>query len=210
MNGTVDYLKDNITNLLFTVTLIEGIGCTFAQTEQIVERGECEGLDSNDITKLINFKRALEFLVEECRYPVELGTLMEYNAILGEGDVTHPNPGYIRDDIEVHISKCSYTAPPISENEALALLNEYREYDNPIDQFAYLALVIPKAQMFYDGNKRTSLLACNHVLCYNNLNELFMLDTEEKYKEYIYLLLDYYEGEIALDDAMYKMRDFLQ
>lgn len=135
---------------------------------------------------------------------------MEYNAILGEEDVTHPNPGYIRDDIEVHISKCSYTAPPIGENEALALLNEYREYDDPIDQFAYLALVIPKAQMFYDGNKRTSLLACNHVLCYNNLNELFMLDTEEKYKEYIYLLLDYYEGEIALDDAMHKMRDFLQ
>lgn len=52
MNSTVDYLKDNITNLLFTVTLIEGIGCTFAQTEQIVERGECEGLDSNDITRM--------------------------------------------------------------------------------------------------------------------------------------------------------------
>ena len=209
MNETIEYLKSNISNLLFCMNLIEGIGCTYAQTEEILERGTCEGIPPNEIQKMINFKRALEFLESESRYPVELGSLMQYNSIIGDGDLTHANPGYVRDDREVRISHCNHTIPPISEPDALYLVNDYWNYEDVFDQCAYLATVLPKTQIFYNGNKRTSLLACNQLLCYNDTRCIFMLETEDKYLQYISTLLSFYNDEITQQEAMDSVKCFI-
>lgn len=209
MNETVEYLKSNASNLLFCMNLIEGIGCTYAQTEEILEKGTCEGIMSNDLQKIVNFKHALEFLESESQYPVELGGLLQYNAMVGYNDLTHANPGCIRTDKEVTISHCLYTIPPVSDEEALQIVNGYWDFNDVYDQCAYLATVLPKAQVFYNGNKRTSLLACNQLLCYNNAQCIFMLDTQEKYDQYITMLLSFYNGEITQQEAMEQAKWFI-
>lgn len=207
--STLDYLKENISDVTFGMTLLEGIGCTYAQTAEILERGTSNGVSPNDIQKILNFKHALDFMQDNCRYPVELGTLMEYNAIVGFNDDTHPNPGYVRDDRDVRISGCSYVAPAISEYDALAVVNSYQNYNDVFDQFAYLAVELPKRQLFCNGNKRTALLACNHLLCYNDAGYIFAIGNDEEYDSYIHLLLSYYEDRITLEEAMEQVKCFL-
>lgn len=209
MNNTIQYLMNNITEVTFGMTLLENIGCTYIQTEEIIRTGQAEGVSGPNIQKILNFRDALEFMKNNYQYPVELGILMEYNAMNGWNDDTHPNPGYVRTDSEVRISKCSYIAPPVSESEALDIVNAYHDFDMVEDQFSYLATALPKAQIFYNGNKRTALLACNHLLCYNDVGMVFSLDNMNKYKQYINILLQYYEDSIDLRDAMEQVKWFL-
>lgn len=134
---------------------------------------------------------------------------MEYNELIGMNDDTHANPGCIREDRDIPINDCAYTAPRISFWEAEQVVNEYRNYNDPLDQFAYLVLELPKRQIFYNGNKRTALLAGNQQLCYHDVGCIFVIDDEDTYHQYIELLLAYYVDDISLEDAMEEVKCFL-
>lgn len=209
MNSTIGYLKENFSLLVYSANLIEGIGCTLAQTEEIIQRGEASGLKPNDIIKIVNYKHALEMLFEESRFPVELGTCFEYNSIVGANDITHANPGYLRIDKDAIITGCSYTAPPITNEEAISIVNYYHNYNDVLEQALYLLVELSKKQMFYNGNKRTATLVCNHLLCYNDYGGIFAIKSEEEHREYIGILLQYYENIITRDIAIDRMRCFI-
>lgn len=194
---------------MICMALIENIRCDQYQIREILERDTCERIPPNEIQKMINFKRALEFLESESRYPVELGGLIQYNALIGSDECTHANPGCIRVDRSIHVSGCVHAFSPVLESEALHIVNGYRSYNDIFDQCAYLSVVLPKAQLFYNGNKRTSLLACNQLLCNYDAGYVFMFVTNEDRKQYIETLLDFYNNDITQREAMNRMKSWV-
>lgn len=50
--NTLEYLEDNKIALLYGMTHLEGIGCTRAQTEDIIEYGKTNNVPPSDIQKL--------------------------------------------------------------------------------------------------------------------------------------------------------------
>lgn len=214
-NDTLDYLHEHLYELIFSFGKTEGLGYTYPQTEDLLDNDNAENLSITEITTILNLRDAFNFLFTNWQYPVELGTVLDYNALIGGNDL-EANAGYIRGDYKIRIEGVPGVLPDIYEDEAKQLIdNAYSKYPNPIDCAIYLVLIISKKQFCCNGNKRTSLMICNHILVHANSGYIFApmyYDNDDGTMfdgDYIQTLLDYYNDRISLDEAMECMNSFL-
>ena len=126
------------------------------------------------------------------------------------------NAGEIRGNYEVRITGVSYIPPDIYEDEAKQLVdNAIREYPSVLDRSIYLALIISKRQFCCNGNKRTALMVCNHVLVNEDSGYIFApicYDDDHGTifdSSYVSVLTDYYDDHLSLDAAIDYMSNFL-
>lgn len=76
-------LIDNI----YRSARLEGIGTTFAETEDIVENRGTSNLKPNDVTTIVNLKRAWSFLLDEINLDreIDFAFMQDLHQILGDG-----------------------------------------------------------------------------------------------------------------------------
>ena len=214
-NRTIDYIHDHLGEMIFALGKTENLPFTYPQTEDLLTLDDTGGLSWRETTTILNLRDAFDFLFENWQNPVTLDTVLEYNAYIGS-DNLEENPGELREDYEVLITGVNYKPAPIYASEASDIINASSIlYPKPIEQAIYLALTISKKQFCCNGNKRTALMVCNHVLSYydagyvfapitytNDGGTLFDLD-------YIDFLVDFYEDVINLPEAIQEGQGFL-
>ena len=195
----IDFARANVKNLIYDQAVLEGVSTTFPQTETILENGEVHGVKATDVQKILNLKRAWEFIVDpdvvasSCNFYL----LSHVAKIVNEG--FYENGGAIR-NVPVTIRESSYVLPIPIEIDVKTIISEiFSSSMEPIDVAVEIALYCMKTQIFIDGNKRASIIFANHYTIQQGLGLLVV--PEAIVDEFKKLLVAYYEGK---DEAAIK------
>ena len=207
-------MRQHRDEMIFASAKTEPLAFSFAQARRFLRYGGMD-LPWREMTVLSNLRDAFGFLAANWRYPVELGTLLEYNALIGANDL-EANAGCIRGDYPVRISGTSHVPPGIDAAEAKRVIDGSRErYADPVERALYLSLEIPRRQFCCDGNKRTGLMVANHILAHHDAGCALIPATGKGDdvlfdNSYTDLLLSFYSGTIGEPEAIGYARKFLK
>ena len=187
----LDFARTNMKANIYDQAVLEGVATTFPQTEDIIENGIVTGMTATDVQKILNLKRAWEFILDKdvLRYGTDYYILCHIAKLVNEG--FYADGGRIR-GVPVSIGGTSYIPPlpieSIVKEHIDAILNE--EADD-VDIAIKLCLYCMKTQIFNDGNKRASVIFANHYMITKGKGLIVI--PESHVPEFKRLLVAYYE-----------------
>jgi len=189
----IEFARANIKNLIYDQAVLEGIETTFPQTETILDNGKVSGVAPSDVLKILNLKRAWEFILDENVISSDTNFhMLAYIAkIVNEG--FYENGGKVR-TVPVAIGGSTYLPPIPHEATIKECLREILASSlTPIDTAVKLCLYVMKTQVFIDGNKRAVIIFANQYLI--SKGQGLIVVPESSVNVFKRLLIDYYEGE---------------
>lgn len=188
----IDLARRNLVDSIYKQSQLEGVATTYSDTETLVNGGRVKDMTVSDINKVINLKRAWEFImsVDMANYPTNYAVLCEINSIVENGFSL--TAGKIR-SVPVSIGGSTYLPPIPFEDQVKQDLYDILHNNDGIDLAINLVLYVMKKQLFLDGNKRTAIIFANHYLISHALGLLVVpVELVDQYKK---VLIEYYEDE---------------
>lgn len=189
----IDFARANMKSNIYDQAILEGVGTTYPQTEEIIENGKVSGVKAEDVLKILNLKHAWQFIlnIDVLTSKTDYYLLSSIAKIVNEG--MYYDGGRIR-GVPVSILGTSYIPPIPREDEVKEKIKEIisRE-DEIINKAIKLCLYLMKTQIFIDGNKRASVIFANHYLIKNG--EGLLVIPFNKVDEFKKLLISYYEDK---------------
>ena len=189
----IDFAKRHLVDTIYKQAILEGVATTFADTESIIEGGKVNNMTSEDIMKILNLKHAWEFILNKnvILSDTNFALLCEINKMVEEG--FYYSAGKVR-NVPVTIGgttwKPDFPIESVIKEELEVIFNNKMD---DIDRAVEILLYIMKKQVFIDGNKRTSVIFCNHYLISKGKGIIAIpVELTEEFKD---LLIHYYEGQ---------------
>lgn len=189
----IDFARANMKANIYDQAVLEGVGTSFPQTEEIIDNGIVNGVKASDVQKILNLKHAWEFIldIDVIRSNTDYYMISHIAKLVNEGFFIEG--GRVR-NVPVTIGGSNYVPPipiesVVKENIERIVLSE----KEPIDIAIELCLYCMKTQIFIDGNKRASVIFANHYLISHGQG--FLVIPEKEVPEFKMLLVKYYEGE---------------
>lgn len=181
---------------------MENRAVTFPQTKTILNGVNVPGVHLDDIQAILNMRDAWRYLFSTIDEPVTLDYMCKLNEFIARNEALEW--GKLRTG-SVGISGTDYIPPVPRYEDAQTALNEIMRKDTTPTQKALEAFVWgARGQLFWDGNKRTSLTLANKIMVSAGVGVLTISD--KHMEQFNVLLLDYYNtGEAdALKNFMYE------
>ena len=193
----IDLARRYLVDSIYKQAMLEGVATTYSDTETIVNGGKVKDMTASDINKVINLKRAWEFItsVDLANYPTNYAVLCQINQIVEDGFSL--TAGRIR-SVPVTIGGSTYIPPIPFEDQVKQDLYDMLNNEEGIDLAVDLVLYVMKKQLFLDGNKRTAIIFANHYLISHALGLIVV--PADKVDEYKKFLVAYYENELMKPD----------
>ena len=189
----IDFAKRHLVDTIYKQAILEGVATTFADTESIIEGGKVNNMTSEDIMKIVNLKHAWEFILNKnvILSNTNFTLLCEINKMVEEG--FYYSAGKVR-NVPVTIGGTTWKPNlPIESVIKEELEKIFNDEMDDIDRAIELLLYTIKKQVFIDGNKRTSVIFCNHYLISKGKGIISIpAELTAKFKD---LLISYYEGK---------------
>lgn len=183
--------KRNIIDYIWKSANLEGIAVTYPETEAIYNGINISNIKVDDIIAINNLKHAWYFILENIDYPTNYNFICEINRKIGSGHLIR-NAGFIR-NAPVSIGGTSWKPDMPIESQIKEQLADILTIDNATDKAISLMLYCMRKQMFFDGNKRTSMLAANHVMIANGAGIISIPIKHQK--DFRTLLINFYETD---------------
>lgn len=167
---------------------MENRAVTFPQTKTILDGVNVPNVRLDDIQAILNMRDAWRFLLGSVEQPLNVDYLCQLNGYIARNESLEW--GTLRTGT-VGISGTDYE-PPIPERETvIAELAAILSADTTATEKALNVFVWgARSQLFWDGNKRTSLVAANKVLL--NAGAGMLTIKEANMQQFNELLVDYY------------------
>ena len=180
---------------------MENRAVTFPQTKTILEGVNVPGVQIDDIQAILNMRDAWRFLIGSIDEDVTLEYVCKLNGFIARNEALEW--GKLRTG-SVAISGTDYTPPVPQEATVRAELAAILAADTSATEKALTAFCWgTRGQLFWDGNKRNSMLAANKIMiengcgiisvpneCLEKFNEIlcdyYTNDTLEQAKEFVY------------------------
>lgn len=167
---------------------MENRAVTFPQTKTILDGVNVPNVRLDDIQAILNMRDAWRFLMSSIDVPLDLDYLCTLNGYIARNEALEW--GKLRTGT-VGISGTDYEPPvPVREkviDELAAILTaDTTATDKALTVFTWGA----RSQLFWDGNKRTSLVAANKILLAAGAGMLTI--KESNMQQFNDLLVDYY------------------
>lgn len=157
--------KRNIIDYIWKSARLEGLAVTYPDTEAIYNGMSVQGVKVSDIVAVNNLKHAWQLILDTLDYPIDYPLVCKINQCVG-GDNLIIRAGYLR-NVPVSIGGTTWKPDIPIESQIKEEMAEIVKIDSPTDRALTLMLYLVRKQMFLDGNKRTSMLAGNHVMISN-------------------------------------------
>lgn len=189
LEDNIFFAKRNLVDSIWKEASIEGIGISFPDVKEIVEGRVVAGISVNDTVAINNLRLAWQFVLDTLAAPVDLSYVQKVNSIVGAGIVR--DAGQLRGS-NVVIGGTSWK-PKLPDPGKVQAMVEASVLSNPgqeraFKMFAYLC----RAQLFYDGNKRTAQLVANRMLIEDGAG-ILAIPVEEK-RAFERILVGFYES----------------
>lgn len=189
----IDFARANMKANIYDQAVLEGVGTSFPQTEEIINNGIVNGVKASDVQKILNLKHAWEFILDKdvIQSASNFYMVSHIAKLINEGFYTEG--GKVR-GVPVTIGGSSYVPPiPIESVVKEEIDKIVMSEKEPIDVAIELCLYCMKTQIFIDGNKRASVIFANQFLIAHGQG--FLVIPEKEVPEFKLLLVRYYEGE---------------
>lgn len=167
---------------------LENRNITFPQTQTILNGVNVAGVTLDDIQAVLNMRDAWRYLVASIDVPVSLSYICKMNEFVARNEALEW--GVLRTG-NVGISGTDYVPPIPDPKEVEKELTDLLSSDKSNTEKAITAFLWgARRQMFWDGNKRTSLLLANKILVANG-NGILTIN-ERNIAQFNELLVEYY------------------
>lgn len=199
----LDFARANMKSNIYDQAVLEGVGTSFPQTEEIINNGIVNGVKATDVQKILNLKHAWEFILDKdvILSPTNFFMISHIAKLVNEG--FYIDGGRVR-GVPVTIGRSHYVPPiPIETVVVENIEKILTSKKEPIDIAIDLCLYCMKTQIFIDGNKRASVIFANQYLIASGQG--FLVIPEKEVPEFKQLLVKYYEGE-----EVYIIKSFLK
>lgn len=181
--------KRNIIDYMWKSAHLEGIGVTYPDTEAIFNGLTVQGISVRDTIAVNNLKHAWQFVLDNISYPIDYAFICKINQLVGGNNLV-PEAGFIR-YADVTIGGTSWR-PEIPDRDVVkAELANLQAIPGGTDRAISTMLYCMRRQLFFDGNKRTSMLAANQIMI--SSGEGIISVPIEKQPEFTKLLVEFYE-----------------
>lgn len=154
--------KRNIVDYIWKSAKLEGLAVTYPETEAIFNGMSVSGVKVSDIVAVNNLKHAWQFVLDNLDCPTDYPFVCKINQLVG-GDSLIINAGFLR-NMPVSIGGTTWKPDMPIESQIKEEMADVLGIADPTDRAITLMLYLVRKQMFLDGNKRTSMLAGNHVM----------------------------------------------
>lgn len=185
--------RRNMVDSIYKQAMLEGVATTYSDTETIIDGGKVSNMTTVDIEKVVNLKRAWEFILSTgvITYPTNYAVLCQINSIVEDGFSVVA--GKLR-SVPVTIGGSTYIPPMPLEVVVKEELNELINSEkDDIEKAIDILLYVMKKQLFLDGNKRTAVIFANHYLISRGMGLIVI--PAELVSDFKKLLIKYYEND---------------
>ena len=167
---------------------MENRAVTFPQTKTILNGVNVPSVQLDDIQAILNMRDVWKFLLATINEPVTVEYLCKIHEYIARNEALEG--GKLRTG-SVGISGTDYLPPVPCENEVrkkleIIMTSDSTATDKALEVFAWGT----RGQLFWDGNKRTSMTLANKILIMSGAGILTITDSHME--EFNTLLLDYY------------------
>ena len=167
---------------------MENRAVTFPQTKTILNGVNVPNVHLDDIQAILNMRDTWRFLLQTIDEPLTLAYVCKLNGFIARNEALEW--GKLRTGT-VGISGTEYMPPVPSENGAESDLAAILSRNTTGTEKALAAFLWgARAQLFWNGNKRTSMTVANKILISAGAGILTI--TDQRMEQFNTLLLDYY------------------
>lgn len=180
-------VKKLLTTIIYNSAKLEGLNVTFPETGAILEGVNVGSVKLDDITCILNLRDAWREVLNNLDAKLDLDYICYINSFVSRNESL--KWGVLRDG-KVGISGTNYIPKiPIKEEVTLELAN-IMKIESPTLRAIKMMLYGMRSQLFWDGNKRTSMILANKIMIENGVGIITI--KEENILEFNKLLSDYY------------------
>lgn len=183
--------KKTLVENIYSQAKMENINITFPDTKTILDGASVSGLNIDDVQKVLNLRNAWRFVLDDLDAPLTLDYVTTLYSIVAYGELP-PSMLHTLRTGDVSIGG-SFYQPKVPDATASTeridqLLNRnVTVTEKALDYFLYAC----RAQLFWDGNKRTATIAANKLLIEAGAGVLIV--NEKQLRRFNKLMIDYYE-----------------
>ncbi len=168
---------------------MENRAVTFPQTKTILDGVNVPGVQLDDIQAILNMRDAWRYLIETINEPLTLDYICKLNEFIARNEALMW--GVLRTG-SVGISGTDYIPPIPQQTDAEQALQKILDSDTTTTEKALQAFIWgTRAQLFWDGNKRTSMTVANKILL--SAGAGIMTITDKHMERFNEQLLHYYD-----------------
>lgn len=191
--------KRNIVDNIYANARMEGLNITFPQTKTILDGINVPNLKLDEIQVILNLRDAWKYVINNIDIPFNIEFICKINELVSRNESIEW--GNLRSG-KVEITGTSYIPKIPIKTEVEERIKEICKIENTTERAIEYMLYGMKAQLFWDGNKRTSTIAANKIMIENG-NGIIKVP-ENKLEEFNILLSKFYT-----DDCKDDLKQFL-
>ncbi len=180
--------KKLIVSNIYSNARIEGCNVTFTETQTILDGVNVPNVKLDDITCILNLRDAWKYVINNSNEPLNLEFICKVNSYVARNEAL--DWGQLRTG-NVGISGTEYIPPIPKEQEVIEKISEIASIECVTKRAITYMLYGMRGQLFWDGNKRTSIIVANKILISNGKGILTIKD--ENLQEFNTLLTEYYD-----------------
>ncbi|MGM9572778.1 MAG: Fic family protein [bacterium] len=180
--------KKVLVNSIYSAAKIEGCNVTFPQTQTIIDGAVINGVSVDDIQTVLNLRDGWKYVLNNITESFNLDFVCKINEYIARNESL--NWGTLRTG---RVDVGEYIPPIPIEKTVINDIDKILRIENPVDRAVHYFAYGCKQQLFWDENKRTSLLAANKILIENGCGILII--EKENMQEFNTSLYNWYTKE---------------
>ena len=178
--------KELISNV-YSNAKIEGINITFPETYAILNGTNVARLTVDEIQTILNLRDAWQYVIKNIEEEFNLEYVCKINEYVARNESLEW--GKLRNG-NVGISGVEYEPSIPKKEEVIKKIDDIYKIESITERAIEYMLYGMRNQLFWDGNKRTSIICANKILIQNGKGILVIKDSN--LEEFSKLLTEYY------------------
>ncbi len=179
--------KKQLVSFIYMGAKIEGLNVTFPEIQTILDGVNVPNVNASDINTILNLKGAWKYVFDNIKEEVTLDFILKVNSYVSRNESL--SWGELRTG-NVGISSTDYIPKIPEENVVKEDIKNILEIpDITLRSIKYM-LYGMRNQLFWDGNKRTSMIIANKIMIMNGKGIILVKDDD--LLEFNKLLTEYY------------------
>ena len=173
--------------IIYNSTKLEGINVNYQDTKTILDGANVPSLRLDEINCILNLRDAWNFVLSNIDEAITIDFICKINSFVSRNESLEW--GVLRTG-KVGINGVDYIPDIPNEAKIIADIKNIMEEKNITRRSLVLMLYLMRTQVFWDGNKRTSMIVANKIMIENGCGVITI--KEEYFKKFNSLLTKYY------------------
>ena len=179
--------KKVLVSNIYNSVRLEGINTTYPDIKTILEGVNVPTLKLDEINCILNLRDAWNFVLTNIDDEIDLNFICKVNSFVSRNESLEW--GVLRNG-RVGINGVDYIPDIPNMDDVKNNINDILNENNATTKAIKLMLYLMRSQIFWDGNKRTSMIVANKILISNGCGVITIKECD--IKEFNTLLTEYY------------------